>query len=287
MEETRGEFFPLEELLTFKVKHRPAVMDTFKYPDLSPLPDLLKELESLGLRSFSFLGQGQHSLAFYTTEGQVVRLSLKNEPARIQHPAILQPIYSKTIGHGLGCKLEVLPFVRTEGVTDEHVAMVQKALEASGYSVFDIANKGNVGLIRSADGKTWVPVLIDHGALQLIPDRKQHHEIEAILAPWQGAQEGYDSRILSEKVTNTVPGKQLSRLEKTLTGDGERESMLVKALKGGLYLSELEKFSEKAARETTAKGKKDWRKRLEDKIEDFDKSTRTFDPPGKSGKGRK
>jgi len=153
------------------------ILNTFhKRPKL--LADVAGILDELGSRDLEFLGKGKSSLALLNADNQVIRIYNKSSERirRPYHPAILQPIKTIHLRRGLShLVIEILPKVLTEGVTAEHVSMVNEALYRSGISVGDLGMDGNVGLLPLKDGRK-IPVLIDPGCARQF--MKPHDGIE-------------------------------------------------------------------------------------------------------------
>ncbi len=134
------------------------------------LAHVQQKLADMGFRRFEFIGAGTVAMAMHTTRDQVVRIGPENDDYTLErpiHPAILQPICTEHIrfqGHAI--RVEVLPKVRTEGVTPNHLRRLKEALRLSNLEVLDLGVKGNVGLMDV--GGQSVPVVIDPGALKVI-----------------------------------------------------------------------------------------------------------------------
>lgn len=213
--------------------------------ELKKNPKLSKNLEEglaeLGFRRFSPIGIGAYSLAMHTTENQVVRIfrpSAQNKLERPYHPAILQPIQTRAYGEGdAQVVIEILPKVRTKGVTENHIATLNKALMRSGFSVMDIGKAGNVGLM-DVDGRS-VPVLIDPGACRKIaqPNPGILYLKRWLDADGQWLQNKFEPR---REPSNVVTGAELRNIRKVLTAEGERESQTAIAIETGLYRDEFE-----------------------------------------------
>lgn len=173
LEETRGEYHSFRELMSFGTKPQPAIYKALTSSRGEALCAAIEAtLDNIGFRRLSFLGQGDFSLAFYATDGMVVRLASAREPERINHPAIAQPIETRVIsidhdeGPASRCKLEILPYFNTKLTSRKHILQLADALEASGYEVDDLAKKGNVVVIPH-NGQ-WLPLLLDIGLLKPI-----------------------------------------------------------------------------------------------------------------------
>lgn len=275
-QETAAAFRPLSFFVR-QPQHYPWVVHLMDYH-----PGLLKAagdaLADMGFRRFRFLGAGGLSLVLETTENQVVRISARDAVGdnglRPKHPAVLQPIASRRITHGLlpgerhTLILEVLPRVRTWGVTQAHAAMVEGALRKSGLEAEDmfatdtigrtlrdaagapLYRTCNIGLI-DVDGQS-VPVLIDPGLLRRC---RRGAPDDAHLEPWldaagRSAQQRYDGR---SAPSNIIDGPALRRAERAQRGvkplaarlglgaDTRRESQLVQAIReDGLYPDQLQ-----------------------------------------------
>lgn len=111
-----------------------------------------QHLESHGVDKVAFLGLGSSALVLRLNDHEVCRLSTTKEKRRPKLPEFLQPTYRTEIG---GLRLEVLPMVKTEGVTSDHNHALKTAMAEKGYLVDD-SGPGNIGLLQ--DG---TPVYID------------------------------------------------------------------------------------------------------------------------------
>ncbi len=249
-------------------RKRGAVADILWCMEQNPkmLVDLQKSLGDMGFRQFEYLGAGIHAVGLHTTEGQVVRLSreMMDVSERPLHPAILQPIMTRRIkAGGESVLLEVLPRVRTEGVTDAQQQMVYKALQKSGWHVGDVEKKGNVGIMEL--GGREVPVLVDAGRVEVFLDKKVDNDEH--LKPWlddkgQWLQKAFDPRTA---VSGVVDRAGLNHVERALRGkksmgdhvaslrqwkdvDTRRQSQTVAAIReDGMYPEQLAQLYERAA----------------------------------------
>ncbi len=289
LEETRGEYHSFRDLMSFGTKPQPAIYKSLTSPRGEALFNAIEAaLDNIGFRRLSFLGQGEFSLAFYATDGMVLRLASAREPERINHPAIAKPIETLIVSadHDEGptsrCKLEILPYFNSKLTSRKHVMQLYAALEASGYEVDDLAKKGNVVVIPHNGG--WLPLLLDIGLLKPIKGFEVNEEaLKRILAPWEGAQEAYDSRIVTHTITDVVSAENLRRIEESLTG-GERTSSIVAALKRGLYPSEIEHVSHSAILDSEGNCQS-WSEYFHKGLENYRPDPNAGTPKGR-GKGR-
>ncbi|NCY24959.1 MAG: hypothetical protein EBX37_08850 [Alphaproteobacteria bacterium] len=276
-------FYPLAHFIKHP-QHYPWVVHLMKYDD-GLVKATANALADMGFRKFRFLGAGGLSLVLDTTENQVVRISARDmvgdNGLRPRHPAILQPIFRKRMSHGLPLPgdrhtliLEVLPKVRTEGVTQQHAAQVEDALRKSGYEVedmFAIDNVGrkirdesghaiyrtcNIGLI-DIDGKS-VPVLIDPGLIRRCRRTARNDEH---LKPWLDDKGRWLQQVFEDRTapTNVIDKEALRKVEHVLRGkkpllarlglkaDTRRQSELVNAITNdGMYGDEVATLLQRA-----------------------------------------
>lgn len=123
-------------------------------------------LDRLGFRRIdSKFRLGKRALVFHTIDGQLVRISYR-EPkgGRLKLDEILQPILA--FDNVAGFRVEVMPEVRTTGLTTEHKRQLIAALAKKGYMFWDCTLE-NIGLLK--DG---TPVVIDGDAV--IHESKMH-----------------------------------------------------------------------------------------------------------------
>ncbi len=262
------------------VREREAFPQPMTLRLMQGVPEVLHDVEArlaeMGFRRFGWLAGGGGAVALETTENQVVRISQEGyseRTDRVEHPAILKPIARQVFesevhvkGHKRGKKLntytmiiEVMPKVRTEGVTEAHIKMLEDALENSGLYVQDIRKKGNVALLE-VDGKE-VPVLLDAGAAR---EGARKAEGDAHLAPWAGVQAKFEAR---ETPSDVIDGAQARIVEKVMRGpksfkdralgwvgvtqDSRRESQTRLAItEDGLYGKQLAELYSRAAAKT-------------------------------------
>jgi hypothetical protein len=107
--------------------------------------------------------------------------------------------------------------------------------------------------------------------------------LKRILAPWEGAQEAYDPRILTHSITGVVSAENLKRIEEVLTG-GERTSSLVASLKQGLYPSEIGQVSHAAILDSEGNCQS-WGEYFHKGLENYRPDPNAGAPKGR-GKGR-
>lgn len=290
LEETRGEYHSFRDLMSFGTKPQPAIYKSLTSPRGAALCDAIEAaLDNIGFRRLSFLGQGDFSLAFYATDGMVLRLASAREPERINHPVIAKPIETLVVsvdhedeGPASRCKLEILPYFNSKLTSRKHLLQIWDALETSGYEVGDLAKKGNVVVIPH-NGE-WLPLLLDIGLLKPIRGFEVDAEkLKHILAPWEGAQEAYDPRILTHTITDVVSAESLKRIEEALTG-GERTSSIVTALKQGLYPSEIGRVSHSAILDSEGNCQS-WSEYFHKGLENYQPDPNSGTPKGR-GKGR-
>jgi hypothetical protein len=187
------------------------------------MTDVTAALDAMGFRRFRLLGSGHFSLAMETTDNQIIRLTYYRaehlKENRPEHPAILQPITVTSISGRdnprEGIIIEILPKVKTAGVTEHHLDMLEAALTTSGISVHDIRKKANVGLME-IDGKE-IPVLIDPSvAVTTAPLTESQQHLEPWLAPdgtW--LQKIYEPRTAP---TNVIPKTVADTVEAVTRG---------------------------------------------------------------------
>ncbi len=231
------------------------------------LAEVEKKLGQMGFRHFDYVGRGVNAVALHTTEDQILRISFDGDDQRKERPllpGILQPIATHVIKSGQArVRVEVLPRVRTEGVTQEQRGSLADALLASGWHVGDIDKPGNVGLIE-VKGKI-VPVLVDPGCL--VPTDWKKRDNDTHWKPWlddSGAwlQSCKDSR---GAASGLVTDRALARADKALRGprpwrdraesllhsiavDGRPESQTVEAIRtDGMYPEQVGELYKRAA----------------------------------------
>ena len=226
-----------------------------------------KKLATQGFRLLKYFKQGSEALLFETTENQLLRICHKdNMGVPNRHPAILHPRRKFDIRMPDDRELEtltvsIMPRVRTTGVTDQHVKMLDEALLKAGYYVPDICIE-NVGLIDIPErGIQDLPVLIDTGLLKRIADvqgndwelwqklsglpRTSEKKLRSRWlspdgTPWQNI---FDPRIGTGKPTGVIPEKEL----KTLQQQHPNSTIIVPTITGGGYSAHVRAALEEAA----------------------------------------
>ena len=142
-----------------------------------------KTLEKMGYRHFDFVGSGTWAIALLSSDNQIIRIQaeepiLTNE--RIECPGVLKAIRTCFVKAdpapegekpARDIRIEVLPRLRTEGVTIEQKKMLMKAIVASNLQVNDLFKEGNVGIMEV--GGKEVPLLIDVGLLRINNPRER------------------------------------------------------------------------------------------------------------------
>ncbi len=130
------------------------------------LESLALFIESKGLRRLQGKHlQGKRALLFETVHKQMLRISFReSKDGRLPLDEILQPLM--TFNDVAGFCVEVLPKVRTSGVSIEHRKELISALAKKGYMFWD-CTFDNIGLLD--DG---TPVVIDADAV--IHESKMH-----------------------------------------------------------------------------------------------------------------
>jgi hypothetical protein len=276
-------YHPFEHFITDSEGYYPWVVHEMRY-DENAVRAVSKALSDMGFRRFSYLGAGGQSLVLETTEHQLVRIALAglagDNNIRPKHPAILQPITRKKLHIGLlspkTLLIEVMPKVRSEGVTQDHCRMVYEALEKDGITTEDTYQRDNiervikdeqgrslyrtcnVGLI-DLDGKE-VPVLIDPGMIKqksLLPKIGGYKHVNFwVDENGRWLQEKYDMR---REPTNVINSRKLMDIGNVMKGDDSflrklrlkkdtrHESQTIKAIaEDGLYPDEVAKLYERA-----------------------------------------
>jgi hypothetical protein len=280
IDSTQGPSATLPQIIAGRTElSRPRLIRLMQQ-DQHILKDTEAALNDMGFRRFHFLASGGTGFALDTTENQVVRVTMKRPSERgdrPEHPAILRAISSRIITtrastgkkHSLEIIIEVLPKVRTEGVTEEHIRMLEGALAKSGLSVQDIRKQGNVALIEV--GGREVPVLLDAGMVR--KDNRQAESGTDHLKPWLRDDGTWLQRQYEPRTTpsNVVDGPALSRMESVLRGprplhdqalgligvkrDSRRQSETIKAIiEDGMHPDQLAALYERAAARPEVKG---------------------------------
>lgn len=90
------------------------------------------------------------------------QINVKKPFIRYNEPEILQPLYTWKDDEG-DIKIDILPKVRTDGITEEHIYSLISSLAKKGFLLADCANT-NIGLITNKEGQE-VPVVIGDGCV--------------------------------------------------------------------------------------------------------------------------
>ncbi len=234
------------------------------------LKDVQDSLSGMGFRRFEYLGSGAHAVGLHATEGQVVRLCREMDDVTMErpfHPVILQPIETRHIKTcGVSVRVEILPKVRTDIVTDADISMVYHAMTDSGWFVGDVSKEGNVGIIEV--GGKRVPVLIDVG--RLTPMKRKRQETDEHLNPWKDEngewlQKAFEKRT---EASGLIVSASLEKAERGLRGrrpirdslasmmrqkpvDSRRSSQTMLAItEDGFYPEQLAELYSRAAAKT-------------------------------------
>ena len=230
---------PLSEALEYlRPSHENGAMSILQRgPEL--VKEITKALREVGFRSFTPLGFGYNAIAFYTTCNQVVRITSGEEGKRHKSPYILQPILTLKVGN---IEIEVLPLVRTEGVTDEHVRHVAAKLAEAGFFPGSV-KKVNIGLLE--DG---TPILMDGAGTLLFEEFRKYSEEtperieeirQAIMTGGYDMNPNYNWDIPVGTLAGVITEERLTSLAKIMGSD----DAIVTALKNGMYLPQLESIT--------------------------------------------
>lgn len=230
-----------------KIRNRIGSFNTIQsdmQADAVARAEMVRTLGDMGFRHFNYVGTGNFSLVLNTTDNQVVRVYKKTSGTKDRpvHPAILQAIATREFNVGeKEYVIEVLPKIRNTRAGFQDCEKVNAALLKSGIRVSDYNAPGNIGYIR-VRGEN-VPVLLDPGMAEYLPEYNQKKDATEHLQPWLAADGSWLQHMVEErsKPSGVITGDELKNVERVTGKRRGRVGQTATAIaKDGFYQPEVE-----------------------------------------------
>jgi|GEM_PF-4745691 len=133
--------------------------------------EVIERLEALHITSPTFINQGTYSLVLEQEglDDMVVRLTSEKREEQYDIPQILQPLMSEQVGEHMW--LEIMPKVKTKGITNEHKNALEQSLQSQHNRHL---LQDDIGLLSLTDG-TELPICYDTTNVSDVdaPDKEQ------------------------------------------------------------------------------------------------------------------
>lgn len=176
---------------------------------------LHRELDGLGIKSFSFIARGKEAFIAKISDEQVIRVSSNLAVEPLQIPEVLQPVFSKIISSpdNAGLRIEVLPYLKNQGITKEHKEALCIAISKRGFYFTDpklhTDSQKDQNVMLLPDG---TPIVVDREAASYETDdpfvqmeREGFNRQPSPNYTWEGKQEKYFPEIKSGKIITYPP----------------------------------------------------------------------------------